>query len=186
MSLEMLHLESNRHLRALLKLEGLDSDQHLKEIEGLRAAHTHTIRFVEKRRDQTCATYAFSLTDDPTYRAVAGLCNIYAGKEFMRWAIDSHLQEVSEPHEGCLVSYFFGAEWKHIGVIVDSARVVSKWGTYPLYEHALAEVPEDYGSQVAFYARPSPAEAPTLFIEFARECGLSDADIARARSRWRE
>ena len=186
MNLELLRLESNRHLRALLKLEGRDSDQHLKEIEGLRAVHAHTIRFIEKRRDQTCATYAFSLTDDPTYRAVAGLCNIYAGKEFMRWAIEGRLRELREPHEGCLVSYFFCGEWKHIGVIANSARVVSKWGTYPLYEHALAEVPEDYGSQVAFYARPSPAEALTLFIEFARECGLSDADIALACSRWRE
>lgn len=182
----MLQLESNDGLRTLLKLEGLDSDQHLKEIEGLRPLHAHTIRFVEKRRDQTCATYALSLTDEPIYRAVAGLCNIYAGKDFMRWMIENHLQEISEPPDGCLVSYFFGTEWKHIGVIATSARVISKWGTYPLYEHALAEVPEDYGNHVAFYRRPAAAEALALFFQFARECGLSDDDIARARSQWRE
>jgi hypothetical protein len=182
----MLLLESLEPLRRLLKLEGLDSDQHLKEIERLRGVLAHTIRYVAKRRDQTCAMYAFSLTDDPTYRAVAGLCNVYAGTEFMTWVIENHLQEIGEPQAGCLVSYFFGAEWKHIGILAANARVVSKWGTYPLYEHGLAEVSDEYGDRVRFYARPSPSEALSLFIEFAREFGLSDGDIALARSQWRE
>ena len=179
-------LDSNVALRQVLKQENLDSDEHLKEIERLQTLHSHTIRFIAKRRDQTCAVYAFSLTDEPTYRAVAGIFNVYAGKDFMSWAIGNHLREIADPMEGCFVCYFSGADWKHMGVMAARGRVVSKWGTYPLYEHALAEVSIEYGDQVRFYVRPSAQEALDLFIEFARESGLSDDDVAAARARWRE
>ena len=103
----------------------------------------------------------------------------------MNW-VEPHLTASDEAREGLLVSYFVGAEWKHVGVIAASGRITSKWGTYPLYEHDVAEVSEEYGEEIKFYERPSPAEALSLFIKFAHECGLSDANIAEARARWRE
>jgi hypothetical protein len=176
---------STRALRRALKLEGLSSEQHRQEIEKLRNSHPHSIRFVESRRDQTCASYALHLTDDPTYRALAGVCDIYAGKDFMNW-VEPHMTAKDQAREGLLVSYFASTEWKHVGVVIASGRITSKWGTYPLYEHDVAEVSEEYGEEIKFYERPSPAESLSLFVEFAHECGLSDAGIAEARARWRE
>ena len=126
-------LESNPDLRRALKLENLDAQQHRQAVERIRRVHPHSIRFVAERRDQTCAMYAFSLTDDPTYRAVAGLCDVYAGKDFMTWAIEGgSLHEIEADQAGDLVCYFSGPEWRHVGVAADCGRVVSKWGTYPL------------------------------------------------------
>jgi hypothetical protein len=131
--------------------------------------------------------YALSLTDDPTYRAVAGFYDVYAGKDFMTWVIEGgFIQEMDTDQAGNLVCYFSGREWRHIGVLVNSERVLSKWGTYPLYEHGLAEVSEDYGDRVRFYRRPSSSQALARFIDFVHYRGFSDDDIAAARREWRE
>lgn len=183
----MQQLKSNSALRRALRLEGLSTQQHRQAVERIRAMHAHTIRFVTERADQTCATYALSLTDDPTYRAVAGRCDVYAGKAFMNWALgNAALREVEAGCSGDLVCYFSDSNWQHIGVLVGPDRVVSKWGTFPHYEHGLAEVTEDYGDRVRFYTRPPPAEALACFIGFAHSRGLSDADINWARRGLRE
>jgi hypothetical protein len=183
----MQFLDSNRDLRSALRLEGLDAHQHREAVQALRLSHEHSIRFVADRRDQTCATYALSLTDDPTYRAVAGIYDVYAGKAFMAWAIEGgFIQEMDTGQVGSLVCYFSGPEWCHIGVLVSPERVLSKWGTYPLYEHGLAELSEDYGERVRFYRRPSSSQALTRFIDFVHSRGFSDDDIAAARREWHE
>lgn len=56
----------------------------------------------------------------------------------------------------------------------------SKWGTFPLYKHALAEVPAEYGEEVRFFETPSLDEAFVLFRNFAADNGLLDADIGVA------
>lgn len=179
-------IQSNSALRRALKLEGLGAQQHRQAVASIGAMYPHTIRFVSERADQTCAMYGLSLTDDPTYRAVAGKYNVYAGKAFMNWAVrNAALREIEAERRGDLVCYFSDSEWQHIGVLQGAARVVSKWGTHPLYEHGLAEVCEDYGDRVRFFIRPPPAEALTCFLEFAHSRGLSDADISAARRGWR-
>ena len=182
----MQQLKSNSALRRALKLEGLGAQQHRQAVESIRAVYAHTIRFISERADQTCAMYALSLTDDPKYRAVAGKYDVYAGKDFMNGTVrNAALREIEAERSGDLVCYFSDSEWQHIGVMLGSSRVVSKWGTHPLYEHGLAEVCEDYGDRVRFFIRPPPAEALACFLEFARSRGLSDADISAARHGWR-
>ena len=175
---------SNRALRQALNVRGLTSDQHRHEIERISEAHPHTIKFVAERADQTCVPYALGLTDDATYRAIAGWWNVFAGKEFMTWAIRGRLRETDEYQRGDLISYFSAAGWEHIGVISAPDRVTSKWGTYPLYEHGFSEVSEEYGDCVRFFRRLSLDEALSLFREFAHRRGISDDDIAEARLRW--
>lgn len=180
-------LDSSPDLRRLLRLDNLDAEQHRQEIERIRMVHPHGIRFVASRGDQTCALYALSLTDDPTYRAVAGFHDVFAGKDFMTWAIHGgSFEELGEGREGDLVCYFYVSEWRHIGVMAGTEQVTSKWGTYPLYRHGLAEVSEDYGDRVRFFARPSPIDALSCFLEFSYSRGLSEVDIAAARRLWHE
>jgi acyl-CoA synthetase (AMP-forming)/AMP-acid ligase II len=180
-------LKFNPALRQLLRQEsGLTDDEHLAQIEALRPTYAHSIRFIAKRRDETCASYALALTDNPTYRALAGTLDVFAGKGFMSWAVGNRLLEIDEPRTQCLVCYFSGTEWTHVGVMTTLSRVLSKWGTYPQYEHELAEVTDEYGDHVKFYERPSPAECLEMFIAFAHHCGVSAEDISQAVNRWSE
>jgi len=172
--------DSNRALRRALNIRGVPAHQHRLAVERLAETQPHTVTFVGERADQTCATYAFHLTDNPTYRTIAVECDVFAGKKFMLWAIAGRLDEIGEARAGCLVCYFSKAGWQHIGVISESGRVASKWGTFPLYEHDLAEIPTEYGDRVRFFNRPTAYEALSLFLDFARECGLSDENIAHA------
>lgn len=57
--------------------------------------------------------------------------------------------------------------WKHVGVMNPDGAVNSKWGTFPVYKHGIEEVPDDYGSEVRFYRKPSQAEAISMFKEFS-------------------
>ncbi len=96
----------------------------------------------------------------------------------MTWMLDGRLQEISQPRAGCLVCYFADGLWKHIGVISGDGRVTSKWGEFPVYEHALAEVQESYGDEVRLFERPSPQDALALFLHFASEKGVLSEDVA--------
>jgi hypothetical protein len=92
-------------------------------------------------------------------------------------------REIDTGQDGDLVCYFSGPEWRHVGVTAGSERVMSKWGTYPLYEHGLAEVSEEYGDRVRFYRRPSSSEAlangnPNIYYLIQTHCVLP-ASIGR-------
>jgi hypothetical protein len=175
--------DSNPGLRRALNLKNYTPEQHRIEIDAIRETHSHTIRFIAERADETCVPYALRLTDDTTYRASAGHCNVFAGRKFMVWATE-HLKEIPALQSECLICYFSASGWQHVGVITAPGRVTSKWGTYPRDEHGLAEVSEEYGDCVKFYERPSPEDALSLFKKFAHDSGLSDDDIAEARSEW--
>ncbi len=176
--------QSNRALRKALNVAGLTPEAHRQTVETLRELYPHTIRFLGSRRDETCVLYALNLTDDLTYRSIARTWDVFAGREFMT-SVDGKLKEADRAREGHLISYYRDREWRHIGVITGAGRVTSKWGTYPCYEHAPAEVTEEYGDEVRFFERPSAKEALALFLGFARESGLSESDIAAALTQWR-
>jgi hypothetical protein len=56
-----------------------------------------------------------------------------------------------------------------MGEVANSTEVVSKWGLFPAYRHALWEVPASYGHEVKYFRKPNKAEALRLFEEFAAE-----------------
>jgi hypothetical protein len=102
---------------------------------------------------------------------------IFAGRGFIEWMVGARLNEISQPVIGSLVLYFSGANWKHVGVVTGLDRVISQWGTYPIYEHGFCDVPESYGDQARFFERPSPQQALSDFLDYARSEGISDEDI---------
>jgi hypothetical protein len=180
---------SNTTLRKMLEaLEGVPEGEHRQEVENL-ALHGHAIKFVRlEEGDLTCAPYALGLSYNRTYWslhhwAILGEIApiLWAGPEFMAWLLEGQLQEMGEPRAGCLVCYFFNSKWKHVGVICPNGRVISKWGRFPRYEHALDEVGEKYGDEVRFFERPSPEDALAFFLEFAAENGVSNDVVADAR-----
>lgn len=174
--------DTTRELRAALNFKKkYTGEEHRLEVEKLLQLHSHTIRFIASRLDDTCVPYALCLTDELTYRALAHR-DVYAGKPFMTWLITDRLQQLPEAQVGCLACYFSAEGWTHVGVATAAHRARSKWGQWPAYEHDLSEVTDEFGDCVNFFARPSNMEAISLFIEFAKREGLSDHDIADAIS----
>lgn len=155
-------------LRADLELEGLAAPAHQAAVEALRQKHHHTIRFVRRLRG-TCATFTFGLLARAQYRAIARYEDIFAGREFVEWLVACKLTEVQRPRSGSLVLYFDDRRWKHIGELVGSDRVCSKWGAgFPVYEHDLWDVPASYGHRVRYFEAVRTSDAFEWFLEFAQ------------------
>jgi hypothetical protein len=171
----------NDGLRRALDPHGFDAYSHREEVRRLETIYRHSIRFDGMHHYETCVPYALALTDDPTYEGVRHAHrSIFAGADFMAWMIERHLDELHMPQPGCLVCYFSGDRWKHVGLMLPGQRVRSKWGVMPRYEHGIDEVPDTYGDDVRFYARPTSATAKVRFSEFAIAQGLTDRDIRAA------
>lgn len=172
-------------LRTAIELpDGFDRTRHRASIEEIAPEHPHSITYRGMGGDGTCTTYTFGLTDNPTYRAIAMNFGgeVFAGRGFVEWLIRTHLREIEEPIRDCAVRYFSGQQWQHIGSSAAPGRVISKWGTFPVYDHALFELPARYGDTVRYFDKPSNADALRLFLEYARIRGLSSTDIAWATS----
>jgi hypothetical protein len=130
----------------------------------------HTVKFVSKPQPGTCVAFAFGLSNDPAYKATVRDSNgkVFAGKRFVEWMMRNRLQEIDPSKIGSLVLYFSGSDWKHIGTETGLNRVTSQWGTYPIYEHELYEVPERSGDVVRFFDKPPPKRALADFLDYAR------------------
>ena len=104
--------------------------------------------------------------------------NVFAGLDFVEWALAGRLRPIDDPQIGSLAMYFMGEKWRHVGLVYRSGRIISKWGTYPVYEHEISDIPASYGNRVRFYERPTHSDALALFLEYARFVGVVDADTA--------
>jgi hypothetical protein len=151
----------NQSLRLALDLpDGFDSVRHGDEVETIRRAHPHGITFKRLPIDGNCITFALGLTDDPEYRrAEVDTGGKLARAKFVRWLLGDRLHELTAPKPGALVFYFRDDAWQHMGVVQESGRVQSMWGTFPVYEHDLWEVPARYGSEVRFFDMPEEGAA---------------------------
>jgi hypothetical protein len=169
-------------LRDALDLHGVNSIEHRQKIEEIGRVSPHTVVYREFVPESTCVTYALNLSGDVAYRAIAGNFDgkIFAGKQFIVWLLQSHLQEINHAKRGSLALYFAETIWKHIGVVSGSARLISKWGTFPVYEHGLFEVPTPYGDIVRYFNSPCSGQPRQLFLQYAQTCGLSKTDINAA------
>ena len=125
----------------------------------------------------TCLMYVFDFTEKPEYIDIARYpgFNVYAGANFVYWLIDRRfLTEISEVNArtGDLLMYFNGCDFKHVGILRESKRVISKWGIGHLYEHGLWEVPLSYGTTLRFFRSITYERAFDLFTYFAEENGI--------------
>ena len=172
--------DGNDKLRSAIDApDGFDRLAHRKMIAEVARTYPHTIKYRSLEEEGTCATLAFGLTGNAVYRFVAkGYARkIFAGRAFIQWLLKNHLREIDRPIRGCLALYFSGKEWQHIRVVSAPGRIVSQWGTYPVYDHPVLEVPARYGDVVRYFEKPDSAGALRLFLEFAKTWGLSDSEI---------
>ena len=171
--------------RALDAPDGFDRLKHQNRTEELRASFPHSVRYRELLDGSTCLTYALGLFRNRTYLAIAGSFfnyQIFAGRLFVEWLMENgHLKEITSPALGCLVFYFADGVWQHAGTAASDKRVISQWGTFPVYDHEVFEVPARYGNQVRYFATPDDESIRALFVAFAKQHhGLTDEDIAEA------
>lgn len=155
-------------------------DQHPEKIQDLVSLTGHGIKVVDSSypvNEYTCVVHSFELVRDPLYVSVAefGLGRIFAGSEFIHYLLDQRLLsecQCDSVFSGDLVMYFQNKSFKHIGLMLEKNRVLSKWGTGHLYDHLTWEVPISYGDKVRYFKKLAPAEGLDLFVSFAEFKGL--------------
>ncbi|OGW49798.1 MAG: hypothetical protein A2Z50_05795 [Nitrospirae bacterium RBG_19FT_COMBO_42_15] len=158
--------------------EVTDVSQHPALLMQLTRDVKNSIRILESEYPidkYTCVMHAFDFTEKPEYTKIAsfGLGRIFAGGTFMHWLLArNYLAEVPQGNAGDLVFYFVNGQFKHVGIVGDRWRIISKWGIGHLYEHEVLEVPSSYGDEVRFYCALPYANAYNYFVVFAEENGM--------------
>lgn len=158
----------------------LNVQGHPALLQQLTVAWPNSIRLLPSPHPihrYTCLMHVFDFAEKSNYIAIATYpgVNVFADAEFAQWLIDKgHLTETSEAQAmpGDLVMYFNGCDFKHVGILQAGTRVISKWGEGHLYEHALWEVPESYGTNVRYFRPLSYEDAYECFTCFAEEHGI--------------
>jgi hypothetical protein len=161
-------------LRFALEIPDMVRCQHRLKVEEVRFSHPHTVSWIDEQPgDGLCLPYALDLLGDPAYTSIVngviGLPGTFVGTDFANWLLDGRLTS-SEPCAGALVLYFKKDIWAHAGKLVEHGRVRSKWGQFPVYEHATWEVPCRYGDEVRYFEMPPRS----IFEEYA-----DSSDIAQ-------
>jgi hypothetical protein len=77
------------------------------------------------------------------------------------------LIDTDEPADADFVIYFDGDTIQYSGIWM-GGRVLSKWGTGHLWEHALHEVSLRYGAELRFFHSVPPERCIAEFVAFAR------------------
>jgi hypothetical protein len=156
-------------------------EQHPLMIQELILSYDHFIKLVHSQYPidrYTCVVYSFGLTQDPTYLAIAGfgLGRTFAGANFIHFLLDHGL--ISQRQAGYesvddLAIYFHNDIFKHVGTVLASNRVRSKWGRGHLFDHPTWNVPLSYGDSVKYFKQLEPKEGLDLFIGYAKFKGFT-------------
>lgn len=170
-------------LRKELELDGtVTIVAHPRTVMSLRNIKPHAIvHIADADTLDTCVTYTFGFLSREGYRRIA-LLDVFAGRDFMEWLVRAYLVPRDRPaEEGDIVLYFYNDVWKHIGTLVGKGRVRSKWGTFPVYEHGMWEIPASYGDRVILAQPLDPDDAYRLFLKYAAGKGIPKDVIELAR-----
>jgi hypothetical protein len=166
-------------LQAMTEVE--DVSQHAAILATIGRACPNTVQIVASQHPEgryTCMMHVMEFVGSLKYEAIAskGFNVVFAGRQFAHWLLEEYIL-IEKPEidvkEQIIVLYFANGRFMHAGLSFNRHRVISKWGTGHLYEHALWEVPQSYGDTVRFFKKPTCEEALNCFIRFARERGMS-------------
>jgi hypothetical protein len=141
----------------------------------------HSIESLESAypiENYTCVMDALQLVGNRQYEEIARCAydNVFAGRKFITFLLSNFsLKELdcSEAGPNDLIIYFQGGNFQHIGNLVNSFKVRSKWGSGGLYLHGIWEVPSSYGSEVKYFKAQNSNQYFELFIKYAEFCGLT-------------
>ena len=152
----------------------MDLAAQLVRLEELRAEFGHTVSAMSTATSNlrfNCVMHALQVEENAElYRLLVSLTygpqkelDISMDTGFIRWLVAAgSIAEVSA-EDAELAAYSVDDKYTHIGRVLSTGRVQSKWGTAHLYEHALFEVPSSYGDTVQYF---SGSDVETVLLEF--------------------
>lgn len=151
---------------------------HANQIEQLRTVYPHSIKILSGPNDDlgyNCFMLALGIETDDKYLRMLYRCpsSVHANTAFVQFLVDRrNILEQSNAEPKSLVVYSGKEKVEHIGLITDDGRVLSKWGTSLLYQHAIFEVPANYGDTVRFFTPMERRPVLKAFFEFAMARGV--------------
>lgn len=161
--------------------ENIPAEQWATEFESVRHLYPHNIKVLEAgpALSFNCFAYALNIHEWPFYQQIRRRYpNVFADPRFVtRLISDSVLVPAHDEADGVII-YFKNATPWHAG-LRSGGRVVSKWGTGSVVEHALDEAPLDYGSLYQMYEKPSRARVEATFEVWAIEHSVAVDAIKR-------
>jgi hypothetical protein len=139
------------------------------QIRILGLTFPHTIQVIDASVDRlsNCFAYALGVSSDPRYREIAAWLpdtqqkHCLADGQFVLHLINSGIVQ-ADPN-GELIVYFVHQFPQHAGLLVGS-RVQSKWGTGPVFQHELLELPSSSGNDTRRFRRHDPVMVIDEFI----------------------
>ena len=145
-------------------------------IAALNSECPHSIREVHPTQSgrYNCFAFALGLHQSPNYLLIARHLNpnVFANAAFV-----SHLisEGVLRPTDCAaagqqIIVYLHDGVPKHAGVL-NEQRVTSKWGDGQFFEHAVFEVPMNYGCESECYSSESFSQVESAFLRYAEERG---------------
>ncbi len=170
-----------------ISLEEITKLVRSKQVEAINNLHNiypHTIDIIEEtvigrpdtqKYNYTCFMYALNIEfynqSNPIKEISREHLEIYISSDFLLFCINKGvLREVSfdEIVEGDIILYFTNEIPVHAGKILNSKRVISKWGQGGhLWGHAIWEIPAMYGTQASFYKNGVNEQITKCFLEYA-------------------
>jgi hypothetical protein len=163
--------DQNRELRIHLDIKNASVSAHCDQVVALKKHFNHTIRCIGRPHNGNCVTYALQLLEQNERLCYAlQKYQVRPGSEFVKWLLlQGRLQEVDCEIDGALALYFRHNCWRHVGLVSRRGRLVSKWGSYGVFDHQYYEVCSEYGDTLRFFAPINSAKAVEYFFEFG--CG---------------
>lgn len=154
--------------------------EHAALIEALRVGTSHSIAVQQSPYPlarYTCGVHAFHLVGKPAYERVAtsGDSGTFAGTEFIEYLFKQKLM-TPRPSEAAVLGdlvFYEGGQYPHVGLVTGPNRVLSKWGTGCLCQHAVWEVPTTYGNEVQYCVGLNEAASLALFLKYAASKGFT-------------
>jgi hypothetical protein len=124
-----------------------------------------------------CFAYALNLWEKDDFYFLNKVHCEHTGKNIVnsnfidKLIQDGIIQQLKQPSVNNLIIYFDTQEnIKHAGIVkaVDPIIVESKWGEYPVLQHALWHVPRGYGICVGYYQLPPFQEIDKHFKKWIK------------------
>jgi len=142
-------------------------------IEALKNQCAHSIRLVQRADPQypsNCFQYTFGVDLKIVHETASLLDRLFVSGAFVEEWIIPELQEVAlnSVSSGYIIIYFNDELPTHSGTF-QHGRIISKWGQGHIFEHAIEEVPINYGLTFRYYAKISPIAATRNFIRFVQQ-----------------
>lgn len=174
--------QMSKRLRILLEEMTRDCrvpiDTYPATLATIRRKTAHTIRVLSAPLDEpltefNCVMHALGLVgriEDPSGK---GFNRWYADLGFLQSLIDRGILKPCAPTPGAVVTWSSAGRLRHVGVLVTRRRAASKWGIGYLYEHALLQVPTNYGDDLAFYSPLEPEDALNRLKAYYAVTGVS-------------